>query len=309
MIITTALPAVIFLYNLFNKKNTWEKRHKKLTISFSTILFLGTTILIWGSFIESKLLLVNKQNIDLTQINQEIKIAFVSDIHAGPYKKTKWVEKIVQKILEQKPDIILIGGDDLYNSDYNEQELNYLSPLQNLTKQIPTYAIAGNHEYGIGDGKATKSRTADWSKEHAQKLQKLGINYLENNLKLLNIKNQNIYLFGGDSILAQKLDYQILNTREKNIPTIALIHNPAFLFKTTYPKFDLTLSGHTHGGQIRLPFLGPIGRVDSIIPADFYQGLHKQINGTYNFISSGAGESGPRARLFNPPEIVLITIK
>ena len=68
------------------------------------------------------------------------------------------------------------------------------------------------------------------------------------------------------------------------------------------------LSGHTHGGQIRLPFIGPLGKVDSITPKTWYQGWNN-IDEMKLFVTSGIGESGTRARLFNPPEIVILTLE
>jgi len=312
MLIITAYPAVIFLYSIYKRPKSFEAKHKKTFLIISIILLLGTSTLLWGSFVEPKLIVINKQEIDLPKITIPIKIAFISDLHVGPYKKTAWVEKVANKILELKPDMVLIGGDNLYNSEYNPTELEYLSPLQKISNNIPTYAILGNHEYGIGDGKSWNKKNvynAKWNLEMKATLEKLGIHYLANDLKKLTINKQSFYLFGGDSVLAEKLDFNILNNRDENLATIALIHNPLFLFITDYPKMDLTLSGHTHGGQIRLPLFGPIGRVDNLIPANFYQGLHNLSNGNKIFVTSGVGESGPRARLFNPPEIVIITIK
>jgi len=312
ILIITAYPAVIFLYSIYKRPNSWEAKHKKITLALSIILLFGTSIIIWGSFIEPKLIVINKQEIDLKNINTPLKIVFISDLHVGPYKKTEWVEKVVNKIIKQKPDLVLIGGDNLYNSEYKLEEMDYLKPLAKLAKMFPTYSINGNHEYGIGDGRNSKKHpifNANWSREIKIAMEKLNIKYLQNDLELIEIKNQKFYLFGSDCILAGKLDFLNLQEREENIATISLIHNPLFLFTTDYPKMDLTLSGHTHGGQVRLPFLGPIGKVDNLLPSNFYQGLHDLSNGNKIFVTSGIGESGPRARLFNPPEIALITIE
>ncbi len=312
MLILTAYPAVIFLCSIYKRPKSWEAKNKKKTFSLAIILLFGSSIIIWGSFIEPKIIVVNKQEIDLAKIDKPIKIALISDLHVGPYKKADWVKKVVKKILDLKPDLVFIAGDNLYNSEYNPKEISYLAPLAELAKQIPTYDINGNHEYGIGDGKNWNKKhiyNADWSIEMQTTMKKLGAHYLANDLNIITVQDQSFYLFGGDSILAGKLDFSILKNRTEDLATIALIHNPLFLFITDYPKMDLTLSGHTHGGQIRLPFLGPIGRVDNLIPTNFYQGLHDLPNGNKIFVTSGIGESGPRARLFNPPEIVLITVE
>ena len=107
----------------------------------------------------------------------------------------------------------------------------------------------------------------------------------------------------------KKLDYSILETRKEDIPTITLIHNPSFQFSNYPTDIDLALSGHTHGGQIRLPVVGPIGLIDNLLQKKYYQGLHTLDSGTKMLVTSGVGETGTRARLFNPPEIMLLTIK
>lgn len=311
LLIITAIPAVILLYSRKKRKYSWEHKHPKLSLTIASLLLLGTIVVLYGSFIESNLLITNKYEIDLPNIEEPFKIAFITDLQLGKYKDEAWMEKVVNRILELRPDLVFIGGDQIDNEDYDFTELGYLQPLEKLTKQIPTYAIHGNHEYGVScffgiDDKC--SITGDMSVEARQTMEKMGVKYLINDLEKITINYQSFYLFGGDSYWAQKLDYSILDNRTEDIPTIALIHNPSYIY-ANHPSFDLTLSGHTHGGQIRFPFIGPLGKIDMILPSKYYQGLHRLEDGTNLLISSGAGQTGTRARLFNPPEIILLTIK
>ena len=199
----------------------------------------------------------------------------------------------------------------LINESYDIKEFDYLLPLKKLVNEIPTYAILGNHEYGIGSGKSVMDptyRVANISNEAKTNLNQLGITCLQNDLIKIIINGSSLYLFGGDEYWSGNLNFKNLADRQENIPTIGLIHNPSFIFEQ-YPPMDLFLSGHTHGGQIRVPFIGPLGRIDSILPTKYYQGLLPLNNNEKILISSGIGESGARARLFNPPEIILLTIK
>lgn len=310
LIIITALPAVILLYHR-HQKNTWEHKHKRLTALISILLFLASLIIIYGSFIEPNIIVINNQTIDLEKINTPIKIVFVADIQVGKYKQTKFVERIVEKIIAQNPDIILLGGDQIDNENYNPDEIKYLEPLKKLTNDYPVYAIQGNHEYGVGGGKALTDpnyRVANMGQPTKDYLENIGVFFLENKLEIINIRDERFYLFGGDDLWAKKLDLTALQNREENYPTIALVHNPIGACEVSKYNVNLMLSGHTHGGQIRLPFIGPVGRVDDITPKAWYQGWNI-INEMKLFVSSGAGESGARARLFNPPEIVMLMIK
>ncbi len=311
-IIITALPAVILLYHKNRDKKSWEYKHKKSTVLMSTMLLFGTAILVYGSFIEPHLLVTNKVSIDLENLGQEIEIVLVTDMQVGQYRNVKNTEKIVERVISLNPDIVLLGGDQVDNSLSIEEELVMLDPLKKLVEKFPTFAIHGNHEYGIGSGKAVtdpRYRIADVSKEAKEKIESLEIKYLVNELETIKIDNQEIDIFGGDAPWSGNLNWKNINASSSTTPTIALIHNPvAALEDLSNYHFDLMLSGHTHGGQIRLPFLGPLGRIDNKTPAQWYQGLH-DVKNFKLFVSSGTGESGTRARLFNPPEVVLITLK
>ena len=311
LIITiTALPAVILLYSRNKRKHSWENKNKNLSLILALILLLGASTVAYGSFIEPQLIITNYQEINLEKINSPVKIAIIADFQVGYFKKEKYVEKVTDRILKLNPDLVFIVGDIVDNAVYEKNEARHLSPIKKLADIIPTYAIHGNHEYGIGGGKSIlepEYRTADVSAETKEIVESFGIRYLVNEMKEIEVREEKFYLFGGDSIWAGKLDYSILENRNEKLATIALIHNPLAVFQAHKQNIDMMLSGHTHGGQIRLPFIGPLARIDNILPAEWYQGWN-EFEGMKFFVTSGIGESGTRARLFNPPEIVMLTV-
>jgi uncharacterized protein len=307
----TAAPAVILLWHRYRNKKSWEARHRRLSLTGALLLLFGTFVLLYGSFIEPNLLITNEQTIDIDGIDTSITIVFMADFQVGPYKKEDHIKRIVERTLRLNPDLVLIGGDQIDNSLSGLDEISYLAPLEKLAKKIPTFAINGNHEYGVTKKQLEKGRTShlpNLSKETRSAMEALGVRYLVNEVEAISTTGGQFYLFGGDSLAYGVLDFGILNTRTSTIPTIALIHTPEAVFEASEHNIDLQLSGHTHGGQIRLPFIGPVGRVESQIPKSWYQGLNKYY-GMQLFVTSGTGETGARARLFNPPEIVLLTIK
>lgn len=309
-LIITAYPAVILLYSRKKRMKSWEYKHSNLSLLISLILILCSIITFYGSFIEPRLLVTNYQTIDLPNIDQPIKIVFVSDLHAGKYKQTPWMEKITDRIINLQPDIVLLGGDQIDNEASAPEELSYLAPLKKIADKFPVYAINGNHEYGLTcfNGKDQKCYyTGDIHNEAKKTLTDLGVKYLINELQKITINSSSFYLFGGDEYWAKQLDLTPLSKRTEKIPTIALIHNPSAILDNNI-NVDLILSGHTHGGQIRLPFIGPLGMVDTQLPREYYWCLHYVSSQTKIFVSSGAGETGARARLFDPPEVVLLTL-
>ncbi len=279
----------------------------------SIIALAGTLILIWGSFIEPQLILITRLSISLTKKVCPFTIAVLTDIHAGPYKKTSFVERVVQKTIQLNPDIVVIVGDHTYNGFKTDtQEIEYLAPIQKLTQRFPVYAVHGNHEYGLSNLITThpkQMRFADVSEHNAQVLTSYGVVYLQNETREIEINGQKIIFFGGDEAWSGNLDYSSLTSTDPNIPKIALVHNPGYLYLPHPPSIDLTIAGHTHDGQIRLPIIGPLAKADDTLPKKFYSGLHEpERPGEYLFVSRGLGESEPRARLFSPPEIALLTI-
>mgnify|MGYP006418713199 FL=1 len=278
LIIITALPAVILLYSRTKRKHSWEKKNKKTSLTIAVILLLVTLTIVYGSFVEPNIIITNKYEVDLPNIEMPITIAFMSDLQVGKYKQTDWIKYVVERTLELEPDIVLIGGDQVDNEIFSPEEFNYLKPLENLAEQIPTYTVHGNHEYGLSCYHGIEEEcqyAGDVSNETKHAMEKLGIKYLVNNLEKITVDSSSFYLFGGDSYWAKKLDYSILETRKEDIPTITLIHNPSFQFSNYPTDIDLALSGHTHGGQIRLPVVGPIGLIDNLLQKKYYHKKQK----------------------------------
>jgi hypothetical protein len=139
----------------------------------------------------------------------------------------------------------------------------------------------------------------------------LGIKILENSSKKVTVGEQSFYLIGLGDLWSKTLDVEkaFADLNDDDLARIVLVHNPDAIIemKAKNKTADLFLAGHTHGGQVRLPIFGPIG----IIPTKLGQKYDKgwfDFGGIKMFITSGLGETSARARLFNLPEIVLLTI-
>lgn len=294
------------------KKGLFLNKHKKIAYTAICILSLLFVCSFDTYFIEPNIIVKNEFDLQTENISTPLKIAFIADIQIGNHKKTAWTEKIVKNIEEINPDIILLGGDLIDNEGTFEDESKYLEPLRKISEKYPMYYILGNHEYGIG----SKSRgdknwqTGDRSKLLIAKMKNLNITLLRNSLECLVIKNQALCLFGIDDIWSNKVNFNELNKWDKNFPLIFLTHNPdgIKLYPVDHKIPNLTLSGHTHGGQIRLPFIGPLGNPEVQLPKKYFKGLNNY-NGMKIFTTVGIGESGGPIRFWNPPEIAVINLK
>ena len=255
--------------------------------AYLAILFF--LVFLWARFIEPQWIRVKE--IDL-QKELGVKIALISDTHMGVYKNPSFLKRAVSKINAFEPDVVLIAGDSLYFSKDPEKDLGALSGLN-----APTFAVLGNHDVEQS-GKYIKDKTKD-------ALEKAGVKILENEV----VDLEKFQLFGLGELWEEKSDLEILQKRSADKQSIVLIHNPdAVLNFTGSDKFKnlLVLAGHTHCGQIRIPILYRF-----VIPTkgNFPRGgVYKLPQNSKLIVSCGLGEIGLPARLFNPPEIILINL-
>lgn len=283
------------------------RNQTKLIRGFLIICLTAVYFLVfWGSFIESRRLVVRHVPINLktTAKHEQIKIAFLSDFHVGPYKKTFFVKQIVKNVIKQKPDVVLLGGDYILGGDGSNAK--YLAPLKDLSARYPVYAVTGNHEYHLAD--ENDPHQIDRTAVLRALFENLNIKILENKTAVLNIAGNKFNLTGLPEIWTHKANFQIAAiNQDPRLLSILLVHNPEIILNENAEKYELVVAGHTHGGQIRLPFIGSLAPLPTKLGRYFDQGLFSTKNG-YLYISSGLGESGARARLFDPPEISILTI-
>lgn len=278
------------------------RKRKKSFIKTAALvlLFFGITTLVYGSFIEPKRITITKQNLIINPKGQTVKIALISDIHLGPYHGEKFVKKIVEKINAENPDLVLMAGDFVYNSETAAPN------LVNLIKiKAPKFAALGNHDYDLKfDGSAPLLKQ-ERATAVRQALEQAGVKVLINQSQ--NFENK-FTVSGLDEFWTGRSSLPVaLAGADLKLPKIVLSHNPDVVDELIdYP--DLVVAGHTHGGQIRLPIIGPLGQIPTRLGQRYDEGLFIR-NGHKIFITSGLGTSGPRARLFNPPEIAILEIK
>ncbi|MBI4714171.1 metallophosphoesterase [Candidatus Uhrbacteria bacterium] len=270
-----------------------EFHHKRRAI-FVLFLFFWLAIF-YGSFIEPRFLIVKQTSIDLVDSpTQTIRAAVLSDIHVGPFKKADWVSKVVKTVRETHPDVVFILGDFVVKS---AADVQWLEPLSKLKAPYGVYAVTGNHEYD-----------ANASDEVISALESFGIEVIENETLNLEIKGKTIRLAGVSDIWFEGDVTKTMQNVSEDDATILLAHNPDVVLFDDSRLADLVLAAHTHGGQIRLPLIGPVPALPTKLGREFDEGWF-EYNNQPLFITSGVGETGTRARFFNLPEIVEMEIR
>lgn len=223
------------------------------------------------------------------------KIIQLSDLHGSDFG-----DRLVEQVRRQEPDIIALTGDFVTDSG-DLEAVRALVP--ELVKICDVYFVSGNHEFG--------SRLAD---EVRGIMEDAGVRYLGNDAVVLECNGDSIVLAGVEDPLAyadMPSPPELMAELDDKYPDsykILLGHRNYWMEEYPELTVDLILSGHAHGGLVRLPGIGGLIGTDRTLFPDYDAGLYE--NGRYTMIvSRGLGNSVPIPRLFNRPEIVSIILK
>lgn len=269
----------------------FTKKHKYLIITLTIIIILILWIL-WGNYsIQTTHFTV--QDEELPESFNGYKIAQVSDLH-----NKDWGSQLIEKLQEEEPDIIVLTGDLI---DSSKTDLPTALEFIDQSKEIaPLYFVTGNHEA--------------WSEEYVQ----LKAELVEREITILD--NQSIFISKGSSqiMLAGLQDPAFQNSSpEETLKTLSsrfegfkilLSHRPELYETYAAQDFQLVFSGHAHGGQFGIPFIGGLIAPDQGIFPEYTAGIYTE-NQTHMIVSRGLGNSIIPVRINNRPELVTVTLK
>ena len=257
---------------------------------------IGLSLLfIYARFVEPQKIIVRREKLVLGKTGRKIKLILATDLHLGMFKGEKFLKKVLQKIADLgSGDLILLGG-DLINDPSRQQFKSMFEPLKTFKHR--TFAITGNHDAGV---------PGDYSSEQVgEAMEKVGVGVIDNRIVTENVAGQKIKIVGLSDLMEGKVDWAILGKLTSETVNIVLAHNPdaAYLIPRE-SNVDLIVSGHTHGGQIKLPPLS-----NWLIPCKypFVRGWY-EVKGRPVFVSSGLGEVVLPLRFLIPPEVVILEV-
>jgi uncharacterized protein len=247
----------------------------------------------YARFIEPNIILTHTTSVP---VGFSGRLVLIADIHLGVYKGENFLARLVQQI-NQLPDVdaVLVAGDWAYflPPDQIDQELASLKDLK-----YPVYAVMGNHDNGTPgedvSAALTKALTAD------------GVVVLNN--EIVKLPKNNITLVGLGDRWSNSDDVKLLEKLSPTDNVVVLTHNPdtSLLYNQLERSVvDLTLTGHTHGGQMRIPLI-----YHWIIPTvgDFDEGMYA-VKGAKVFVTGGVGEVWLPMRLGIPPTVEILELK
>ena len=257
----------------------------------------------YGYLVEPNQFKVEIVRLKLRRLSRQfsgLRVAQISDIHMGGWMNPERLQRVNDLVLAQNPDVLLITGDFLIGYDFNHAARQALEDLivglSPLAGSIPTFAVLGNHDYWI-NSKAVRGM-----------LRAAGITDLTNRVFTLTRDREYLHLCGVDDVWNGdvRLD-QVMDQLNRGGSAILLAHEPDFAdISAATGRFDLQLSGHSHGGQIVLPFLGAprlpyLGRK---YPSGLYQ-----VGEMIQYTNRGVGMARLPIRINCPPEITLFVLE
>jgi predicted MPP superfamily phosphohydrolase len=270
------------------------------TISFTALLTSGVGYF-YARFIEPKQMNKIRHTIshkDIPESFSGIRIAQFSDTHVGHHFDKEELEKVVQKINEENPDIVFFTGDLMDNPLEYDRSNNLIQILEKIKAPLGKFAIYGNHDHG-GYGTETYEEIMEASDFTVLKNENTFVELID---------KSRLYVAGVDDLMLGRPDFR---ETLRNIPddayTILLAHEPDAA-ETISDQFhvNLQLSGHSHGGQVQLPFLGPL--ITPPLGSKFYEGFY-QFNDLTLYVNRGLGTTRQPFRFLAPPEITFFTLE
>lgn len=266
---------------------------KKSTLSKFAVLGLGYAVM-REAF--SNKIKVNFYRYKSSKITENIRIVFLSDLHNNNFGTGQ--KDLIEIIDNQRPDLVLLGGDIF---DRRASIKPCLDLLSWLGKNYLTYYVTGNHEYRLGKIKDIKELVS-----------LLNVNVLEGDSVAINKGTLNMMVHGVDDYKARSAYRQQMKTIGQNLNkkyyNILLTHRPERVQDYNQFSFDLILAGHAHGGQMRIPGImeGLYAPHQGFFP-NYIRGEYLLANGSTMLVSQGLGYQHYRVpRVFNRPEVIVI---
>ncbi|SNR91513.1 hypothetical protein SAMN05446037_1001392 [Anaerovirgula multivorans] len=231
-------------------------------------------------------------------------IVQISDLHNKEFGKNQ--EHLLKKIRAISPDIILVTGDLIDRRKYDLDTAIIF--INGAMKIAPVYYVSGNHEAWSGD-----------YKNISQKLLSYGVQILDDNkvklmkgearIEILGLSDPDFLTFDYmDGTNSSKLEEHLARLSDDSVFQILLSHRPELFDLYANENIDIIFSGHAHGGQFRIPFIGGLVAPDQGLFPKYTSGIYTQNQSTL-IVSRGLGNSIIPVRIFNRPEIVVVTLQ
>lgn len=242
--------------------------------------------------------LVHVNHVELGKKNERtpLNVVQISDLQVSEYYETNRLDKVIEKINAQKPDILLFTGDLFDNySKYPEQRAPMIEKLNAFKANIGKYAVWGNHDYGGGAVRV-----------YEDVMSAGGFTVLRNQGETLTLSDGRQVFLGGldDSLLGNPSVSDTLAYRQNYDYAITMTHEPDVADAFIGTDTQLVLAGHSHGGQVWIPFYP----IKNVLAEKYTRGLYQLDAITQLYVNTGIGTTSIHARFGVIPEVTQFTI-
>jgi len=258
---------------------------------------VGLVVSFYGVVVRRRWVVVHEMDVAIRGLDARFdgyRIAQLSDLHIGSHSPRAWGERWAAIANARTPDLVVVTGDLVTSgTDFHG---DIAAVVGQLRGKDGVFVSMGNHDYfGEGDPLITLLRAE-------------GVNVLRNEGVVLDRGGASVYLAAIDDTWTKRDDMDLaLKARPPSTPVILLAHDPERFTEAIERGVDLVLSGHTHGGQIAVPFLAPWLSL-AHITHEFVVGLYERGKSTL-YVHPGLGTTGPPVRLGVAPAVAMITLR
>jgi predicted MPP superfamily phosphohydrolase len=270
---------------------------------FLSLLSLSSGSLIYSVFGEPTWLDVEQVEIVLPRLPKSFsgfRIMHISDIHIGGWMNRERLSDVITLAKRQQPDLVVMTGDYVighsWTANLDGAAQDFVEEVSKLTADYLVIGVLGNHDHWTDSAKVRDMLSSS------------GMIELDNAVYSLKQGDDYLHIAGVDDVREHKdrLD-DVCNLLPETGAAILLAHEPDFADTSSKKdRFDLQLSGHSHGGQVVIPFYGPL--VLPYLGKKYPSGLYK-VGGMWQYTNRGVGMTEPALRFNCRPEITVLTLR
>lgn len=277
-------------------KKTKKKTKRILLSIISVFILLIVALPFYAWKVEPFLVHVNHVELGKKNERTPLNVVQISDLQVSEYFETNRLDKVIEKVNAQNPDILLFTGDLFDNySKYPEQMAPMIEKLKAFKANIGKYAVWGNHDYGGGAVRV-----------YEDVMSAGGFVVLRNQGETLTLSDGRQVFLGGldDSLLGNPSISDTLAYRQNYDYAITMTHEPDVADGFIGTDTQLVLAGHSHGGQVWLPFYP----IKNVLAEKYTRGLYQLDAITQLYVNTGIGTTSIHARFGVIPEVTQFTI-
>jgi predicted MPP superfamily phosphohydrolase len=274
-----------------------KNKNKRVILSIITFfLFLIIALPFYAWKVEPFLVHVNHVKLGKKNERTPLNVVQISDLQVSKYYETDRLDKVIDEVNAQNPDILLFTGDLFDNySKYPEQKAPMIEKLKAFKANIGKYAVWGNHDYGGGAVRV-----------YEEVMTAGGFTVLRNQGETLTLDDGRRVFLGGldDSLLGNPSVTDTLAYRQSYDYAITMTHEPDVADAFMGTDTQLVLAGHSHGGQVWIPFYP----IKNVLAEKYTRGLYQLDAVTQLYVNTGIGTTSIHARFGVIPEVTQFTI-